>query len=107
MRFLMKVVFDTDKANRLAEQGKMGSTIGAILEEQQPEAAYFVAERGQRSGFIVVNFDDPSDLPRFAEPWFLALDATLEVQPAMTIEDLAKAGPSIEAAVQRYGSNRS
>lgn len=105
MRFLMKVVLDTDRANELAELGQMGSTIGSILEEQKPEAAYFLAEYGQRTGFIVVNFDDPSDLPRFAEPWFLAFNAAIEVQPVMTAEDVQKAGPAIEAAVNKYGSS--
>jgi hypothetical protein len=91
MRFLMKVVMDTDKANQLALAGKLGSTIGGILEAQKPEAAYFVSDQGQRTGFLVVNFDHPSDLPRFAEPWFFAFDAQVHVQPAMIPDDLKKA----------------
>ena len=47
--------------------------------------------------------DDPSQLPALAEPWFLALNAEIEATPAMIPEDLAKAGPAIEAAVQKYG----
>ena len=47
--------------------------------------------------------DDPSQLPAVGEPWFLAFNASIEVVPAMTGEDLAKAGPAIEAAVKKYG----
>lgn len=32
-----------------------------------------------------------------------AFNATVEVTPAMTIQDLAKAGPAIERAVKKYG----
>jgi hypothetical protein len=46
---------------------------------------------------------DPSQIPALAEPWFLAFNATIEAQPAMVAEDLAKAGPDIERAVKKYG----
>ena len=47
--------------------------------------------------------DDVSQLPAIAEPWFLAVNASIEVTPAMVPEDLQKAGPAIEQAVQTYG----
>ena len=78
--------------------------ISSILEEQKPEAAYFfVGTGGQRTALLFVDMDDPSELPKIAEPWFLAFNASIEVTPAMVAEDLQKAGPSIEAAVQKYG----
>jgi len=46
---------------------------------------------------------DVSQLPAIAEPWFLAVNASIEVTPAMVPEDLQKAGPAIEQAVQTYG----
>ena len=68
------------------------------------EAAYFTAVEGQRSGYIVVNLDDASQIPAVAEPFFLWLKADVDVVPVMLPEDLAKAGPAIGAAVQQYGS---
>jgi len=47
--------------------------------------------------------DDLSQLPAIAEPWFLALNASIEVTPAMVPEDLMKAGPAVEKAVNTYG----
>jgi hypothetical protein len=46
---------------------------------------------------------DSSQLPAIAEPFFLAFKAQITVRPAMTVQDLAKAGPSIEKAVKQYG----
>ena len=34
---------------------------------------------------------------------FLAFNAHIEFHPAMTPDDLAKAGPAIERAVERFG----
>jgi hypothetical protein len=48
--------------------------------------------RGQRTGILIVDSKDASDLPRIAEPWFLALNASIEAIPARLSEDLQKAG---------------
>lgn len=103
MRFLVKARMDVEKANELARAGKLGSTIQSIVEDLKPEAAYFVADEGQRTAILILNMDDPSDLPAVAEPLFLALNAEIEATPAMVADDLAKAGPSIEAAAKKYG----
>ena len=101
MRFLMKVTLPIETAK--AKDGTLGSTIQAILAEQHPEAAYFMADQGERTGILIVNMDDTSQLPALAEPWFLAFNAGVELHPVMVAEDLGKAGPSIEQAVKAYG----
>ena len=52
---------------------------------------------------LIINMDDVSQLPAIAEPWFLALNASIEATPAMVAEDLEKAGPAIAEAVKKYG----
>ncbi|MGP8245737.1 MAG: panthothenate synthetase [Bryobacteraceae bacterium] len=74
-----------------------------ILEQQKPEAAYFVAENGKRTGIFVINMEDASEIPAIAEPWFLALNAAVEVSPAMVPADLQKAAPAVAQAVKTYG----
>ena len=101
MRFLVKVSIPVEAGNDAAKKGF--DVIPSILEEQKPEAAYFVATGGQRTALLFVHMDDPSELPKIAEPWFLAFNASIEATPAMVAEDLQKPGPSIEAAVQKYG----
>ena len=103
MRFLVKAHMDVEAANALARQGQLGSTIQSILEDLKPEAAYFVADEGQRTAYLVVDMQDPSQIPALAEPWFLAFNATIEALPAMVAEDLAKAAPAIERAAKKYG----
>ena len=102
MRFMLKAIMDTEAANALAKDGRLGSTIESILAELKPEAAYFIAQEGKRTALVFLDMQDPSQLPALAEPWFLALGAAVEVVPAMVADDLEKAGPSIEQAVKNY-----
>jgi hypothetical protein len=101
MRFLFKISMPVEKGNAAARNGF--KAIQTILEQQKPEAAYFVAEGGTRTAILIMNMDDASQIPALAEPWFLALNAAVEVTPAMVPEDLAKAGPAIERAVKTFG----
>ena len=103
MRFLVKARMDIEAANALARAGKLGSTIQSIVEDLRPEAAYFVAEEGQRTAILVINMEDASQIPAIAEPWFLDLNGEIEATPAMVAEDLEKAGPAIERAAKKYG----
>jgi len=106
MRFIMKISWDVEAGNALARKGTLASTVQSILADVKPEAAYFMAEDGKRGGILVVDITDASQIPALAEPWFLAANAKVEFLPAMRPEDLAKAGPSIEAAVKKYGGSR-
>ena len=103
MRMLMKVNIPVEAGNKAAREGALGKTIQKILQTLQPEAAYFVADNGQRCGFLVVNLTDPAKIPALAEPWFLALNAAVELKPVMTPEDLQRASQDIELCVKTYG----
>ena len=103
MRFMVKVIWDLEKGNELARKGNLGKIAQSILEEIKPEAAYFVAEEGNRSAILFVNMDDASQMAAIAEPWFLAVNATVQFQPVMKMEDLQKAGASIEKAARQFG----
>ena len=63
-----------------------------ILQEQKPEAAYFTEYEGRRGGILIINVDNPSQVPFFAEPWFMTFNADCEFHIVMSPEDLAKAG---------------
>ena len=102
MRFLVKINIPVETGNRAAKEGTLGKTIQRILGEQRPEAAYFVAEDGQRCGYLILNMDSASKIPAIAEPWFLAFNASIEMKPAMVIDDLQKAGADIAASVKNY-----
>lgn len=103
MRNVLVIELNTPRANDAARAGKLGDTIGAILQEQAPEAVYFTEIDGARTAIMVVDVPTAADIPRLAEPWFLAFDAKVGFHPAMGVEDLQKAGPDIAAAVAAYG----
>ena len=92
MRFVMHVTLPLEKFNRAVLDGTAGQKMARILEEIRPEAAYFCATDGKRGGFLIVNVEKTSEIPRLAEPWFLTFDATVDFLPTMTPEDLAKSG---------------
>ena len=52
---------------------------------------------------LFIEMADATQIPAFAEPWFLAFNAQIELHPVMTPEDLAKAAPAIARAVERFG----
>ena len=104
MRVLMKVSIPTDAGNARAVDGSLGRLIESILADQKPEAAYFIEDGGKRTGMVVLDIKDVSEIPRVAEPYFLAFKASVEIHPAMTIEDLRKAGDGIAQAVAKYGN---
>ncbi len=102
MRCLMKVSMPVEAANAAIAGGTLGKTIASILDDLKPEAVYFTAEDGKRTALIFFDLKEASQIPAVAEPWFLAFHASVELQPAMNLDDLKKAGPGIENAVKHY-----
>lgn len=100
---MMKVELPVEIANEMAADGSLGNTIGQILEQLEPEAAYFTTANGERAGFIFFNIEDASEIPRVAEPWFHAFEANVDIIPAMIHADLEKAEPDIKRAAKMYG----
>ena len=104
MRMLLRVSIPVETGNAAAKAGTLGTTIDRILADLKPEASYFFADDdGLRSGSIVFDMKDTSQIPAVAEPWFLAFNAKVSLRPIMNPEDLAKAGPSIGKAAKQYG----
>jgi len=103
MRMLLRVSIPVETGNAAAKAGTLGATVEQIVADLKPEAAYFFADdEGQRSGSIVFDMEDTSQIPAIAEPWFLAFNAKVSLRPVMNAQDLAKAGASITKAAKRY-----
>lgn len=104
MKFLLKASMSNEGGNRAVLNGTLASTMKSILDDMKPEATYFTAEDGKRTGYFFLNVQDASEIPGLAEPLFLAFDAEITFSPVMTPQDLMSAGPSIEKAAKKYGA---
>ena len=101
MRVLLNVSIPNEPFNTLLREGTAGPTLERILEATAPEAAYFTARGGSRGGIIVANIERTSEIPSLAEPWFLSFNAKVEIELAMTPEDVGAAG--LDALGQKWG----
>ena len=99
----MKVRIPSETGNERIKDPQFGMKMQEALKEVKAEAAYFTTLCGDRGGYFVVNLTDASQMPATAEPFFLWLGAEVDFLPVMTLEDLGKAGPSIEAVVKKWG----
>jgi len=100
MRVMLKISLPPGPFNTLAREGTVGQKIGMILEETKPESLYFTGNRYGRGAIAVYDVRDSSDIPRVAEPWFLTFNAEVEYGPAITPEELGKAG--LEEIVKKW-----
>jgi hypothetical protein len=104
VRILITFSINPEKGDQLIKEGRIGETMESILEELQPEAAYFTDVEGTRGGFLVVDMEDASQMPAITEPLLLGVGATVHMQPVMTPEDLrGAAGEALQQMAQKYG----
>ena len=92
MRMLLNVKIPHAEFNQAVRDGTAAQKLRRILEDSKPEAVYFTEQNGQRGAILIVDVPEPSKVPSFAEPWFLAFNADVEFHIAMTPEDLQKGG---------------
>ncbi len=92
MRMLLQVRIPHEDFNEAVRDGSAGKKLKKILDEIKAEEVYFTEYDGWRGAIMIVNVNDPSEVPKFAEPWFLSFNADCEFHIAMTPEDLGRAG---------------
>lgn len=92
MRMMVRYTLPHEPFNTAVRDGSAPGKLKKILDEQKPEAVYFMAHNGQRCAVLIMDLPEASGIPSFAEPWFLTFNADVEVQPVMTPQDLAAAG---------------
>ena len=92
MRMLMNVKIPNAEFNAAVKNGSASKIVNRIIEECAAEAVYFTEEQGCRACILIVNVEEPSKIPRLAEPWFLSFNAAVEFKIVMTPEELRKSG---------------
>lgn len=88
MRMMMKVSIPVEAGNKGVKEGGLPKTVMAFVEQFKPESAYFTAADGKRTAFFVFDLKDPTMIPSAAEPFFMNLGASIEMAPAMNLDDM-------------------
>jgi hypothetical protein len=84
MRMLLTVTVPTIQGNAALKDGSFQATMGALMNERKPEAAYFTTSaEGERTAYLVIDMTDSSAMPAFT-----ALHARVTMQPVMNFADL-------------------
>jgi hypothetical protein len=91
MRTLIRWTVPAEEGNKTIANGAMQESIDSMLRSLKPEAAYFFATNGRRSGMMVFDMADSSQIPQIAEPLFRTFNAEVELVPVMNADDLKKA----------------
>jgi hypothetical protein len=95
MRMFMSVKIPVQAGNKAITENKIGPVMGGFAEKYQPSSMVFTTSNGMRTMYAVFDLADPSQIPALAEPFFLTLDAAVEILPAMDMGDLQKGMPAM------------
>ena len=90
MRVMMRMEMPAAAGNKAVSDGTLGKIVQDFAAKWKPEAAYFGTFDGNRTMFTVFDLPSPSDVPVIAEPFFMGLNAKLEIIPVMNMDDLQK-----------------
>jgi hypothetical protein len=101
MRMLLIAKNPAAKFNAGVRDGSSGKALVRIIGELKPEAVYFTEMQGRRTAVMVIDLKDASEIPKYAEPFFLNFEAEVEFHPVMTPEDLGRAG--LEELGKKWG----
>ncbi len=90
MRMMLRFTVPIEKGNAAINDGSLGGTMESIMSKLKPEAAYFTPSDGTRGGMLFFDITDPSQIIEAVEPFFLHLNASVEIVPVMNGDDLRK-----------------
>lgn len=88
MRTMLMLEMDTEAANKQIADGSMAKALEEVLGTLKPEAAYFYPHGGHRAMTLVVDVPDESSIVTTCEPFWLQLNAKVEIVPCMNADEL-------------------
>ena len=98
MRVMLKFTLPVERGNQAFNDGSLGKAMESIMGKLKPEAAYFGIMDGKRGGMLFFDLAEPSQVVEVVEPFFLKLNAAIELMPVMNGADLVKGLASTKAA---------
>ena len=88
MRLMLRFTIPIEKGNEAEADGSLSKAIKELVEQVQPESAYFHLQDGKRAGTIFFEESDQARMAVINEPLFAKLNASIEIQPAVSLEEL-------------------
>ena len=99
MRTMVRIAIPAADGNRAIMDGTLGKVMEKAMAELKPEAAYFTAEKGQRTAYLFLDMTDSADLPAVAERFWFGWNASVELVPVMYADELRRGLPRAMASI--------
>ncbi len=88
MRLILRFSIPVQKGNEAVSDGTLALALKDLVEKVKPETAYFHLDDGRRAGTIIFEATDHFQMAEINEPLFAKLDAKIDVQPAISLDEL-------------------
>lgn len=88
MRLMLRFTIPVEKGNEVVADRSLPVAIKELVERVKPEAAYFHLNDGKRAGTLFFEESSQSRMAVINEPLFAKLNAAIDIQPAVTLEEL-------------------
>jgi len=99
VRVLAKISIPVEAGNEAIKNGSLPRVMKKAMEDLKPEAAYFLAENGERTAILVFDLTAESKIPWTVERFFMGFNADVTITPVMNAADLEKGIPEAMAAL--------
>lgn len=90
MHTMFRMTMPVEKGNAAVLDGSLAKAIEDLTKLMQPEAVYFTALHGKRTGLFFFEMKDVTQIPQIAEIAFHVLNAEVEFVPVMNPAELQK-----------------
>ncbi|NIQ16099.1 MAG: panthothenate synthetase [Candidatus Dadabacteria bacterium] len=101
MKILLTASMPHEPFNNLVKEGKADQVMGSILEDLKPLSVYFTEIDGKRTALLIIEMENSSEIPKYAEPFFLNFNADCSFRIVMDSNDLKNAG--LEELGKKWG----
>ena len=88
MRLILRFSIPVQKGNEALSDGTLAQALRDLVEKVKPEAAFFHLDDGCRAGTIIFEATNHSEMAEINEPLFAKLDAKIDIQPAISLNEL-------------------
>ena len=88
MQLMLKFSIPVERGNQAKKDGSLEKAIDTLVKSTKAEAAYFTVLDGKRTGLIFFEETDAARLTEINEPFFAAVDASIDIVPVLSLADL-------------------